>query len=167
MIHDTYYISPLYCISKLHVSFDWFRLRICTFVSNTFNEDCCAKFLWHEKPISKAKNKNIYIIIRENRRYMLDCHDRSTTRQNIVEKKLLITFCFTCLLRTSSKLKTLVNMWKDLKLNFYIRIFCPWLKDSYFDRFDKQTNLFIWNANDPNHASRYKQMTIDQVFNGR
>ena len=53
----------------------------------TFNEDCCAKFLWHEKPISKAKNKNIYIIIRENRRYMLDCYDQSTMWQNIVEKK--------------------------------------------------------------------------------
>ena len=126
MIHDTYYISPFCCISKLHVSFDWYRLRICTFISNKFNEGCCAKFLWHEKPISKAKNKNIYIIFRENRRCMLDCYDQITMWQNTVKKKLFIKFYFTS--------NTLVNMWKDLKLNVYVRTLCPAFKDEYFDR---------------------------------
>ena len=42
---------------------------------------------------------------------MLDCHDQSTMWQNIVNKKLFLTFYFTSLLKTNSpKLKTLVNM---------------------------------------------------------
>ena len=62
-------------------------------MSNTFDEDCCAKFLWDEKPISKGKNKNIYITIRENRRYKLYRYDQSTMWQNN-KKKPFITFSF-------------------------------------------------------------------------
>ena len=136
MIHDTYYISPLYCISKLHVSFDWFRLRICTFVSNTFNEDCCAKFFWHEKPISKAKNKNIYIIIREYRRYLLDRHDQCSMWQNIVKKKISITFCF-------KSLEDKPFSWyvKGFEAQFLYKDILSSIQGLIFWPFDKQTNF--------------------------
>lgn len=50
-------------------------------------------FCGMKNPSQKEKKQNIYIIIRENRRYMLDCHDQSTIWQNIGKKKLFITFC--------------------------------------------------------------------------
>ena len=48
-----------------------------------------------KNPSPKQKNKNIYIIFRENRRCMLDCYDQITMWQNTVKKKLFMTFCFT------------------------------------------------------------------------
>ena len=47
-------------------------------------------FCGMKTPSQKQKNKNIYTIIRENRRYMLDCYDQSTMWQNIVEKMFYI-----------------------------------------------------------------------------